>query len=328
MPSAVSDGGKYPGSQHPLPPNPPTPHHGGNMAAETKDIIQDFLSCLQYRPPGTVPNARLRADVTAEIISWKAGLSAKFIAGLTDTACTIVESALAHTSYAHQRLLSFYSAYIIYVDDFGSRDLEALGRFGQRIAARESQGDPVLERLARQFGDMYAMYPRAAADLINTATLAGVAGTHIEFCTEHMAVAPGALGYPQFLRGMTGYSTAYAFFNFVKDWRDPADSFYLQIVPELVLCTDRFNDILSFYKETLDGETNTYIHHRAKAENVDALVILRNLCEETLDSIRRIGDLTASDSQLADICRGYLMGNVEFYFRASRYRLAELQIEF
>lgn len=231
MPSAVSDGSTRPGSEQSLPSNSSNLPHGGNMVAETKDIVQDFLVRLQYRPPGTVPNATLRADVTAEIISWKAGLSGKFIAGLTDTACTIVESALAHTGYAHQRLLAFYSAYIIYVDDFASRDLEALGRFGQRIAARENQGDPVLERLARQFGDMYAMYPHAAADLINTATLAGVAGTYIEFCTEHMAVAPGALGYPQFLRGMTGYSTAYAFFNFVKDWRDPADSFYLQIIP-------------------------------------------------------------------------------------------------
>lgn len=202
-----------------------------SRATDIKTILQAFLGRLGYCAPHTEPNVRLRAEVAAEIISWKAGLSAKFIEGLTDSACSIVESALAHTSYAHQRFLSFYSAYVIYIDDVGSRDLESLGRFGQRVAARESQGDPALERLARQFGDMYAMYPRVAADLINTATLAGVAGTYIEFCTERMAVAPGALGYPSFIRGMTGYATAYTFFNFVKDWRDPADSFYLQIVP-------------------------------------------------------------------------------------------------
>ncbi len=231
MPSAVKDEGNHSGSEHPLPRNPSIQPQCGSAAAEIKIIFQDFLARLQYRPPRTVPNVSLRADVTAEIVSWKAGLSAKFIDGLTDTACTIVESALGHISYVHQRLLAFYSAYIIYVDDFGSRDLEALGRFGQRIAARESQGDPVLERMARQFSDMYATYPPVAADLINTATLAGVAGTYIEFKTEHMAVAPGALRYPSFLRNMTGYSTAYAFFNFVQGWRDPADTFYLQIVP-------------------------------------------------------------------------------------------------
>lgn len=231
MPSVTSDGDYHSGSEHSLQSNPSIQLQCGNTAAEIKIIFQDFLARLQYCPPCTVPNASLRADLTAEIISWNAGLSPKFIDHLTDTACTIVESALSHTSYAHQRLLSFYSAYIIYVDDFGSRDLEALGRFGQRIAARESQGDVVLERLARQFSDMYTMYPPVAADLINTATLAGVAGTYIEFKTDDMAVAPGALRYPSFLRNMTGYSTAYAFFNFVQGWRDPADTFYLQIVP-------------------------------------------------------------------------------------------------
>ncbi len=67
---------------------------------------------------------------------------------------------------------------------------------------------------------------------------------------------------------------------------------------------------LSFYKESMDGETNTYIYQRANAENADPLVVLRNLCDDTLDMIRRIGDLTSSDPQLADICRSYLMVSI------------------
>ncbi len=67
---------------------------------------------------------------------------------------------------------------------------------------------------------------------------------------------------------------------------------------------------LSFYKETLDGETNSYIHLRAKAENVDALVALGDLCEETADTIRRIGELTSSDRLLADICRVYIVVSI------------------
>lgn len=67
---------------------------------------------------------------------------------------------------------------------------------------------------------------------------------------------------------------------------------------------------LSFYKESMDGETNTYIYQRANAENLDPLEVLRDLCEDTLDMIRRIGDLTSSDPQLADICRSYLMVSI------------------
>lgn len=64
---------------------------------------------------------------------------------------------------------------------------------------------------------------------------------------------------------------------------------------------------LSLYKEYMNGETNTYISLRAKAQNVDALVALSDLCEETLDTIRRIKDLTSSDPQLGSICHGYVM---------------------
>ncbi|EIW59568.1 uncharacterized protein TRAVEDRAFT_46870 [Trametes versicolor FP-101664 SS1] len=243
--SLVNNQGYYSDSDNQsLQHNPSIQSQRGDAATEIKAIFQNFLTRLQYRAPNTAPNARLRADVATEIISWKAGLSSKFIDGLTDTACAIAETALSHTGYAHQRLVSLYTAYIIYIDDLGGRDLETLGRFGQRVAAHESQGDPVLERLAHQFGDMYAMYPQVGADCINAATLAGVAGTHIEYSTEHMAVARGALRYPAFLRGMTGYSTAFAFFNFVQGWRDPEDRFYLQVVPELAFCTDHIKYVV------------------------------------------------------------------------------------
>ncbi|OJT02046.1 hypothetical protein TRAPUB_7462 [Trametes pubescens] len=209
----------------------PTPPQHGTMTGDIKAIFQSFLARLEYRDPHTMPNASLRADITADIVAWKAGLSAKMIDGLTDTACTLVETMFPHTDYAHQRLICLHTTYIVYIDDLGNRDPEALARFGQRVAARESLGDPVLERLAGQFRDMYDMYPSIGADCINAATLGGVAGNHVELTTEHMDVAPGALRYPSFVRGLTGYAAAFAFFNFVQGWRDPADGFYLQVVP-------------------------------------------------------------------------------------------------
>ena len=64
---------------------------------------------------------------------------------------------------------------------------------------------------------------------------------------------------------------------------------------------------LSFYKETLQGETDTYIHLRAAAEQKEPMAVLRELVEETLDNIRNIEALTSTDQQLADICRRHLM---------------------
>ena len=67
------------------------------------------------------------------------------------------------------------------------------------------------------------------------------------------------------------------------------------------------NRRLSFYKEWLAGETDNYVHLRAAAERKAPLVVLRELAEETLETIGQVQELTASDSELSSILRSYLM---------------------
>nr|BDI63123.1 sesquiterpene synthase [Trametes versicolor] len=295
---------------------------------EIKDILKDFLRRLNYRSPHTPANAKLRAEVTAEIASWNADLSPSFKHGLAETCYTIAESAYAHTSYEHQRIIALYTTYLTYVDDLGGRDLDALGEFGRRLLAREALGDSALDRLVTNLQDMYAYYPRLSAHSIAVSTLDFFVGSYVEATGKEMAVAPGATKYPGYMRMKTGIGAAYALFNFVKDWRDPADHFFLQLIPEIEFYTDTINDILSFYKESLAGETDNLIHLRAAAEQKDPLSVLRDVVEETLESIRKVEVLTAADPQLAKICRSYVVGYVEFHFRAKRYRLEDLEMEY
>lgn len=102
---------------------------------------------------------------------------------------------------------------------------------------------------------------------------------------------------------------------------------------------------LSFYKESLGGETDNYVHLRAAAEQKDPVVVLRELAEETLTTIVQVQELTASDPELSSILHSYLMvsaactsreeqmtdqclaqGYLEFHFRARRYHLEDLQM--
>ncbi|OJT09957.1 hypothetical protein TRAPUB_13555 [Trametes pubescens] len=276
--------------------------------SEIKEILKDFLRRLNYRSPHTPPNAKLRAEVTAEIASWNADLSPSFMRGLAETSYVIAESAYAHTSYTHQRVIAIYTAYLTYVDDLGGRDLDVLSEFGRRLLAREPFGDPALDRLVVMLQDMYAYYPRLSAHSIAVSTLDFFVGSYVEVTGKKMAVAPGATKYPGFMRLKTGIGAAYALFNFVKDWRDPADHFFLQLIPEIEFYTDTINDILSFYKESLAGETDNLIHLRAAAEQKDPLTVLREVVEETLESIRKVEVLAAADPQLAEICRSYVVG--------------------
>ncbi|KAI0662061.1 terpenoid synthase [Cubamyces menziesii] len=291
---------------------------------EVKRILRDFLTRLRYRSPHTPVNTRLRKECRDEIVSWNANLSAAYIDALNDTCCTIAESAYAHTPYEHQLLIAIYTTYMVYVDDLGQRDLEALGEFVRRFVARQDLQDTVLTRIVQQFQEMYEYYPRLSADTINSKSVEALIGMYIEFTAKDMSVVPGATMYPSFLRLKTGIGASYALFNFVKGWRDPSDNFYLQLIPAIESFTDAIK--LSFYKEWLGGETDNYVHLRAAAEQKDPVVVLRELAEETLATIVQVQELTASDPELSPILHSYLMGYLEFHFRARRYHLEDLQM--
>ncbi|KAI0632019.1 hypothetical protein C8Q77DRAFT_895419 [Trametes polyzona] len=309
-------------------PNPRVELKPHESATDIKDILQDFLSRMKFVHPGTVPDKRLRCEVAAEVYTLgDANIPPKFLAAMIDTGCSIAECAYGHTSYENRRHVALHSAYVLYVDDLGHRNPASLSGFGRRFVAHENPGDSVLDRIVRQSLEMYALYPPLGADSIIAAIITAIAGCHVENSTRGMSVASGASSYPSFIRGMTGYATAYTFFNFTRGWRDPDDLSYLQVIPDLVMLTNNINDILSFYKELIAGETGTYVCLRAGAEQKDTLAVLQELCKETLVALDRVARLTAVDLHLKRICERYLMGFVEFHLRANRYLLDELKLE-
>ncbi|KAJ2986476.1 hypothetical protein NUW54_g9754 [Trametes sanguinea] len=306
--------------------SPPRQNEDARLIAEAKCILRDFLARMRYSSPNTPPNATLRAEVVQNIRSWNAGFTPEAIEAVTDTSCSIAESSYPHTSYHHQHLVALYTAQLVYVDDLGARDLNALGECIRRFVGRKHVEHPALQRIFCQFQEMYKYYPHVSADAINTNTVECLVGMYIEYTTKNMAVLPEATRYPWFLRLRSGDGSAYSLFNFVKKWNDPSDLYYLQLLPALEHFTIATNDILSFYKEALGGETETYIHLRASAEGKDPLTVLRDVVDETLRSIREVRQLASAHPKLEAICESYLMGYVEFHIRAKRYRLDELEM--
>ncbi|KAI0822012.1 terpenoid synthase [Trametes gibbosa] len=296
------------------------------VSAEAKAIIYNFLTRLRYQVPHITFSLKLRAEISAEIVSWDAKLSPKYIEGLVEVSCIVAQSAYTHISYEHQHIVARYAAHTIYIDDLGCRDLEAVAQFGRRLVAHEKFGDASMERLAVLLRDMEAFYPRLTCDLITVATLNFMAGIHNELISKERGGVPGAISFPWYMRQKTGIGSAFVLFNFVKDWRDPADNIHLQLLPDIEFYTNTMNDVLSFYKESLVGETNNFIHLRAAAERKDPLTVLHEVAEETLETIYRVDALTASDAQLSQICRSYLGGYTEFHLRVARYRLGELNM--
>ncbi|RPD78014.1 terpenoid synthase, partial [Lentinus tigrinus ALCF2SS1-7] len=245
-----------------------------------------------------------------------------------DTACGIAECTYAHTSYYHQRFVALYTAYLTYVDDLGHKNVEIVGRFVQRFVRGELQPIPALRRLQELLATVHEYYPRVGADAIVSSTLDGITGMYIELTTKGYVVQPLAARYTYYLRLRTGIAAGYAHMNFTKEWARDVGYGYLQMLPPTSVQPNLVEHSLyslSFYKETLAGETDNYVHMRANAENKSPFVVLQELVDENLESVRKIEKLGASQPRfLTEICHSFMMGYVEFHFNARRYRLEEM----
>ena len=68
-----------------------------------------------------------------------------------------------------------------------------------------------------------------------------------------------------------------------------------------------YSNRLSFYKESLDNETDNYIHRRSLAEGTSVIEVLRTLTAEVEDTLQRTISITASDPDLNKIVKQFLM---------------------
>ncbi|KAH9846352.1 terpenoid synthase [Lenzites betulinus] len=291
------------------------------MRAQVKPIVLDFLARSDFGAVQCPRDPELRAKLAAELRSWSAYVDPRMLEKMLDTSCAYVETAFGHTSSDHRYYIALYTACMLYGEDLGEHDPDAVTQFARRLVRGDKQLSPIFDRLADLLKQAHLYWSDVGADAIITGTVDALTATAIEFATTGTPVAPSALRYPYYLRTRAGGGPQYTHFMFMRSWREKADS-YLQILPEIEHWTLGAN--LSFYKEELAGETSNYVHLRADAEQVSPWSVLRELTEEVLDTARRIDEITAKDPELCALWNRYLQCYLEFSVRTPRYRLAEL----
>ncbi|OBZ70154.1 Trichodiene synthase [Grifola frondosa] len=290
---------------------------------DTKRIIRNFLNGLDFESPQTPMNSELRRRLAAEIASWNIDVSTTFTDKMLSNSCNMAETCYGHASPEHQYFIALYTAFTFYADDHCEGDPEPVGQFAHRFTNGEMQLDPVLDRFAAHIKTAYELWPLIGANTIISGTLNSMTAMYIEYTTRSMAISPSATRYPYYLRTMSGVGPPYAHFIFPKTWRASVNS-YLQLIPELDYFINCTNDILSFYKESLAGETDNYVHLRAAAERKTPTIVLRELSSEVTNTVRRIKVVTAKDKELAAVWHRFLNGYLEFHIKTPRYRLKEL----
>ncbi|KDR81204.1 hypothetical protein GALMADRAFT_20330, partial [Galerina marginata CBS 339.88] len=160
----------------------------------------------------------------------------------------------------------------------------------------------------------------AAMDFMNASLIEQMSG--IRDALMKLAEPEAARAWPYYLRCKVGASPAFAFMLFPKDMKIDI-SVYLPAMSDIILFTDLANDILSFHKESLAGETNNYIHNRARVAQKSVLETLQDVVDETLAACARITKVLQS-TDAAIPWKRYVNGYLAFHVTEKRYRLSEL----
>ncbi|KDR72292.1 hypothetical protein GALMADRAFT_1343921 [Galerina marginata CBS 339.88] len=137
-----------------------------------------------------------------------------------------------------------------------------------------------------------------------------------------MKLSDEAQSWPYFLRNKTGSAAAYAFMLFPKDLKLDL-SVYIQVIEDIVLFTNLVNDVLSFHKEYLAGETNNYVSNRAHVTRRHILDTLQDVVDDSLAAHARVTKVLHS-TDAAIHWKRFVNGHMAFHFTLKRYRLDDL----
>ncbi|KAI0769053.1 terpenoid synthase [Trametes elegans] len=288
-----------------------------------QNLIRGFLNRCAYQSPNSKQDDDLRRWLAEQVAQRDIQLAPAFLTKSIDASCIYVETVYAHTPPEHRRYIALYTVCMLYADDLGEHDPDAIMGFTHRFATGEQQPNDLLECLAGLLRRAHALWPHYGADAIITGTLEALTAAYVENTTREMVLKPLATRYPTWLRLKAGIAAPFTNFVFADEWKDIPQA-YLQIIPEIDYWTLGTNDVLSFYKEELAGETNNCVHMRATVEQITIEETLSRLVEEVLETAKRITAIAAHDEKLAQTWMRYMHGYLEFHLKTPRYRLAEL----
>ncbi|KAF9237732.1 hypothetical protein BU15DRAFT_62931 [Melanogaster broomeanus] len=150
----------------------------------------------------------------------------------------------------------------------------------------EKQGNAVLDALADTLREISKVYSGSVpANLVTTSILNFVTANVIEWETRGMQILATAKQYPTYQRTLSGIGEAYAFMVFPSDL--PVGQ-YIQAIPEMTLFIDGINDILSFYKEELAGESDSEISMIAARKGISRIEAFEELADNMGELYDRI----------------------------------------
>ncbi|TFY63689.1 hypothetical protein EVJ58_g3111 [Rhodofomes roseus] len=236
---------------------------------------------------------------------------------------------LTITAYSHitdmetKVLITIFTTFIAIMDDPEFFDGLTPADFHRNMCAGVVQRDHgLLGEFTKVLGRMWDHYPGFTANTKYTSALRFINASVMENEWQGAVLCRDARPFVEYKRSMTATTEAYACFIWPTA-QFPDYKAYVQAIPDTMLYVSYVNDILSFYKEELAGETDNYIHERALATGRLTADVLQEVIDETVAAIKRVRSVLG-DAEARAAWENFAAGYIRVHTDNPRYRLKDI----
>ncbi|KZT12294.1 terpenoid synthase [Laetiporus sulphureus 93-53] len=302
-----------------------SPSNSKSIASVSRQAVIDLLERLQLSVPQYTRDFELEHRVKDTIRSWGPAFES-LLRPYLPPAMILTLTCYDHIKNVDTKVqIALFSTLVIAMDDPSVFNASSSRDFHRRLCAGSVQGQPdVLGKLTSNLAGMWEHFPPFAASSIFTAALQFVNGCILEQNAVKGAVVDSdALPFITYRRNMSGLAEAFAYFIWEEaEFPDDVDK-YMQAIPDICWYQNHVNDVLSFYKEELAGETGNYMSDRAIATGKTTLETLQEVIDETVVIVERIRKILG-EGKVRDAWEAFARGWIAFHTSSPRYRLREL----
>ncbi|KAG1736533.1 isoprenoid synthase domain-containing protein [Suillus lakei] len=231
-----------------------------------------------------------------------------------------------HPDPAIRMWICLFSVVGICIDDMADKgkDLVHVYSFNDRFTRCEPQGNLILSLFDVLLRDVVRQYSPPVSNLIVTSSLNFVSSYLLDNETKNMQISAHAPLYPEYLRLMSGVPDPFTFCIFPSTL--PLRE-YIQCIPHINIIVNHTNDILSCYKEEIEGETTTYLIHMAASRALTPRDALHEVIEKTVQSHHYILESLRPHTEAYDAYVSWFAGYVKFHAVSRRYMMEEVMSE-
>lgn len=211
------------------------------------------------------------------------------------------------------------------IDDTNECIASDLANFQSRFYTSQPQPSLLLEHFARTMRNTYQYYDPIVANFIVLSALAFINANALETRNEFQELVPmkAGINWLYYFRDKEGLPEVYAYFVFPRMLYPDIGSF-LQAIPDMGIFINLTNDILSFYKEEVAGETRNYMNSRASYERKTAMTTMKEVLLETAQAYLRTTNVLQGRELYAQAWHEFVMGYVAMHIKNDRYMFADI----